>query len=817
MAQKIIEYIYREKGSEKVYSTLEKLKKENIGLAQAGQTVTKTLKINDNQFLRIAGTVNKAGDDFNKVRYQILNMNEYMKKGIGIGKQFQKALMRVAIVLPVWMLVRATIRALISAIKSGFQNIIELTNGIARASAVARGTAEELRAAMIVLGDSAKEFARKNIGTITDVTEAFHRMGTAGIDLKSSLAASVPVAKLANATYGDIISTGKLVSGIYNVLGDRVSGVNNAQEKMEKITDTLALAWSNHRIELNNVEQAMANLGTQAKNFGLSFEETLAIISVSSDNLLEGGRAGRLFGRSLDELASKLPKIDKLLGTTFSKQDTVDWFNIFKQVVRKFQALGLDSPQIVEKLNEIFGIRSRRSVRIFIEELDKLEKVIKEFNGDASGMVDKLLDIRNNTPEAQLKIMKEQIAQLIANFATGITDTNNFVGALKDINSTLEDMQLNAIGSGAAIRQLWENTSALIGLIKLGAGAPGILLGALKEGMSFEELDKYLEDLITDIGKNVDFVDEASKKAVQAYLSNLKDAREKAKRILSDIRDNEKNNTGKKGDTIISKDVEKEAKKVGQIMSQSLADSIKEQDISSFFDKFKEGIRNAFIDALAEGVTNQILNYTGLDVILGNAFDTVRIERVFSDGASKTELAIKNGADYHANKISSALGQAQTNAAISSSQRFATITSTTGGLYPNRKQTIPIAPADYYKSQSQDSLDKKRGFFDFLQNPKFKQALGIGLLGYSLLGGGGRKLSMGHAYSTAPTRTATADTRSTVRAKVTNIVNNNSFNFEGIGAEDKKALTEIGNKIAEITRDTVARVLEQEGIAASNL
>lgn len=547
--------------------------------------------------------------------------------------------------------------------------------------------------------------------------------------------------------------------------------------------------------------------------------------------------------------------------------------DVFDKVITKIQSYGIGTKQAEEALQGIFGDRARRQAGIFITELETLNNNVKRFVTESDGMRLKLLEIRNNTPEVQIENFHENVEQLMKSFVAGFIGVGDFTEGLKDLNTQLSAALPNVISTSAAISQFGKNASAGIQAIGVWLGGTAGLYDEILQGnITIEEADKILKDMYDEIFANTNTLSGASTEAVNRYYESLrktialakekkaieKELKEKSEGTVDVILTEEDMNLRLKtlktygatelqlaaekvrlmsiivqGDEESNKLIEarldllaeqnkilmENAKQIRSIFSSSLSDALKEGDLSSFFDNVRTGLKDAFYDAVSEGLVNQIMNLTGLDVALGQTLDTIRLERVFTEGSLNIENALNRGFAPNIARLEQVL----TTSAVQSAgyapvnnMQMASIAAPMAG-FPERMQSVPIAPADYYKSAA--ATGESGGFFDnfFGAGGNFGKLLGVGLLASSLMGGIGRKTSMGQAYSSAPASTSDATTRSTVKAKVTNIVNNVTFNLDGMSIDEKKTMAVIGDKIGAVIKDTVSRILENEEIGTGNL
>jgi TP901 family phage tail tape measure protein len=464
------------------------LKNASMTAKKAGHEISQSATLTN---LKVKNSFNKQGQIVKKYTGTIIDGNKKMQvswtqtgqkvKNMGtsmtqVGQasktasmgmnDFTRALQRVAIVVPVWFLFRNLMMSVFRTISDGAKYFIQMESWLARAQAVTSNASVDIGKAMEHLKALSEDYARKHKGTAKEVIEAYYRMATSGLDFADAITGSIPAVKLANSTYGDVAETAKAVSAIYRLLGDNIQGAVTKQEKMEKITDVLSRAWANHEVEMNQLAQAIANVGGQAKSFGLDMTELIAVLSISHDVLIKGGRAGRLFGRSLDDMAKNLPAVEKVLGETFNPKTFTDWFSIFEKLVQRFREMGKTTPQIQEALTGIFNIRAKRQLQAIVAIGDKFSATLKDLKENSDGMTDALAKIADVTPEVQFENLSDNLNILMRQFFDGAITTQELAQGIKDINDNLEEMELKVVRAGAGVGAFRKNLTALWVLIR---------------------------------------------------------------------------------------------------------------------------------------------------------------------------------------------------------------------------------------------------------------------------------------------------------------------------------------------------------------
>jgi len=915
MSTKLIDYVTTMKGSERVINEFKKLRAGGIGLATANQEVTRTTKLTDGTMLKVSGTFDRTGTKIRNLNYEVIKQKQAFATAHPILGGYMKALMRVAIVVPVWMAARAAIQAVGMQIRDSIQYFIDLDAATARAKATITGATDDIDKLGTIIQKVARGIAMETGKEIKDVVEVFYRLSTAGIDASTSLQSMNGVVKTAMALDGDLVTTARVLAQTYNLLGKTLGDTVPEFKKVELFGATIATMWQDNQFELNEFSQSLERAGGTMAQFNVDGRVTIAMLATLHQQGIKGGRAGRLLQTVFLKLGQNVNILRKELGIIVDDNKAIDWFSLLTQVLEKTNKLGTQVPSTVKKLLEVFNIRGGQAFRGLLQDMEKFRANLKIAGMDANELVanlNKLQQLKINTIETQLKIFGTMRKEVGLAFIMGVTGTNEFVSSLKVLNEWMKTLIVNSAIFGANIREWSEAINEDIPL-------PGTLgqkitatvipfadIAFFKSEMgrayaaAFKSLKKELDATTGSLVTENDIRDTAwkivnnyekamtdgtlekiSKKAGKQMGAHFIDAYEQAMEMknlqvkvaadlikqlqnpassLDDInvkikalQDLMNKGLDGVGDTtnqykdqleildelkaigaseqqvlkeklniltqvlkLDETDTEvidtrralrleelkilgQQAAKIRDITKSSLSDALKEGDLSGAFDSFKEGLRNATFDAIAEGLTNQVMNLTGLDTILGKGLETIQIERAFDNGALKVANAIDGAFDRGAGKIGGVGGN--------------------GNMTQIGGKNVPISPKDYYKTPAAGGSDAGTMQNWFGAGGNFWQLAGVGLMGASLFGGGGRTSNTSNRYSTAPGgTTSAATTRSTVKAKVTNIVLNATFNLpEGLGVEGRNLVKEVEGKITPLIRDITVRVLEEESISSGNI
>lgn len=422
----------------------------------------------------------------------------------------------------------------------------------------------------------------------------------------------------------------------------------------------------------------------------------------------------------------------------------------------------------------------------FYEKLSKLQTEAKEVIGSTQGLeaveaeegklialVERRLKFYNESEERQkagLPILKEQevFAKILVGDYQGIADITK--GNVFNKTTLLEiAKQMNSVIDKQAAKE--KEILALSDSIRK----------AKLEALGYNSLDiakAEVNYLITQRGLSEDNI-EVLKARNQVELERLK--------ILTD-----------------------QNSKVRGIFASATREALDTGKISDFVDNFREGLRGAVLDAVAEGFSNQVLQATGLDEMLGGNLASLKMAEAFETGGTNAALKIQQA-------LSQGVGGGKIGGGVGAGS--VGIGALAGIPFGQQKTAniigmgnVPVAPADYYKTQG-DAPGKNLFSMQSLQ-----QLMGIGLMGYSLFGGGKGSQNVSQAYATAPGSRdfAEATTRSTTIAKVTNITIAPSFTLDGASLNDKKTIQDSAQKLITIVKDQVIDILQKENVTLGN-
>jgi len=270
-------------------------------------------------------------------------------------------------------------------------------------AAVTQGTAEEME----LLNSVAQELGRTTKFSATQAAEGMNFLAMAGFEVNEIAAAMPDVLNLAAAANMDLAEAADIASNILTGMGMPVEELGHAM-------DVMAGTFTSANTNLVQLGEAMRYAAPVATAFGLSFEETSAILGMFGNAGIQASMAGTSLRQGLVRLIDVVPSAQVVLDELGVQ--TVDAENNFRgmtQVLidlsRAFDEKLYTSTQRGAAIVEIFGVRAGPAmINVLNQGTEELEKFTAAL-GDVDGLA-------ANIAETQMQGLNGQLIKLQSAF-----------------------------------------------------------------------------------------------------------------------------------------------------------------------------------------------------------------------------------------------------------------------------------------------------------------------------------------------------------------------------------------------------------------
>ncbi len=317
---------------------------------------------------------------------------------------------------------------LVMATKKG----ISFEKMMSSVGAKTQATTEELEK----LEKSAREMASITIFSATETAEAMDFMAMAGMNVDEIISGLPGVLSLAQAGNIDLAKSADIATNVMSLFGLEA-------KDLDKVVDVMAKTVTSSNTDISEMGQALVYIGPTMKAFGVTLEDTSAIIATLADNGIKGSLAGRALGSSI----VRLSKPTNAMQGTMSKLN-LEFFDMKGEFIGitpmidmmndKFK--NLTSEQKQSAIATIFGMEAVQEMNIL------LDKGGSELTKYADGL--------RNSQGAGNKMAKDM--------------TNNVWGSIKKVGSAFEEIQLkiyDSINSNNQLKNTFNGLSEILNQI----------------------------------------------------------------------------------------------------------------------------------------------------------------------------------------------------------------------------------------------------------------------------------------------------------------------------------------------------------------
>ena len=238
----------------------------------------------------------------------------------------------------------------------------EYEDAMARAKAVSNATTGELK----MMNDEALRLGATTRYTSVQVAQTLEVLTRNGLTASNATKILADVLKLAQANAIELADAGNMVTNVLNMFQLGVS-------KSEYVIDKLSYTASHSATDITSLYEAMTNAAPMAHALGIGLNQVSAALGALANVGVKGPDAGTQLRQFLQRLTDPLAmkKMQKLTGFSFD-EDFIKTENL-EGVLKKLQSMALS----VSQLNEIFTVRSSKSIIQLLNSMENFESLLK--------------------------------------------------------------------------------------------------------------------------------------------------------------------------------------------------------------------------------------------------------------------------------------------------------------------------------------------------------------------------------------------------------------------------------------------------------
>lgn len=552
------------------------------------------------------------------------------------SEQLAALVKRAAMVIPVWLVLRATMMMVMRTFGDMVRGFIDLDDQLARIRTVMHGTTKVIDTQMMVIRSRILDVAKDSRIPIKELAEGFYFLKTANLDATEATAAFDHVTNLAIGTANSMAESARAVAGIYNTMGKYLGDNLTVHEKFQKIADVLAYTYSTQDVQLSELIQSYTKLAPYVTGLSDNFTELTTMLGFLNTRLLRGGRTGRLTGRAILQLTKNAKKLALQLGITFPPDKPIAFLDTIRMIRDELGIVGKITAAQGQIIQDVFATRAGVTIRLLIEHFDELEEQIQDAIKGAGGFAQKMKEIRMGTIAGQMARMKNILVILTTEFLTATYGTENLADSLKLMNNSLLSMRDGIREVGTLLGWLTTQMSNLQVAMEL--EAPSGWISAIPGGEAAYRLSKFRKQL--EAFRTVEFTSlEDYRKKVQAMYNEeearLNRIKEIEKEIISlrgkRIEVAQKEERGLESEEAIK--IEEKIKKLREEKLELSSDEIKLQHEQNKLKAVENKLEDKGLSYLDKAIEKEKARIRMMKIMGASTLDIAKVELEIAEGA----------------------------------------------------------------------------------------------------------------------------------------------------------------------------------------
>jgi methyl-accepting chemotaxis protein len=237
---------------------------------------TSTMQTVNGSLMQVTKTqkINADGAKTTSMAYKDLNTNS-----VSVAENMKRLAYRAALTIPLWLVLRGAVMGVISTFRDGIKNIAEFDNALRKARRNLQGSAEDITRNFQQLREEVTRMSLESGKSVEEITHAFQKFATVGLDFETSLTGANEATKLATTLFGDTVTNANSLARAFRLLSDNVDDGRAKTEQLKEITALLAHLWKDQAFEINEIAGALERFSPVAAVANMSMEETVKVLT----------------------------------------------------------------------------------------------------------------------------------------------------------------------------------------------------------------------------------------------------------------------------------------------------------------------------------------------------------------------------------------------------------------------------------------------------------------------------------------------------------------------------------------------------------
>lgn len=331
------------------------------------------------------------------------------------------------------------------------RTLAEFEQSMATVKAVTGATGEQFRQ----MTEVAKDLGATTRFTASQAADGLLMLARAGLSADKAMAALPDTLKLAQSGALDLGDAADIVTNV-------MAGMRLEVDDLTNVGDLLVKIANNANTDVRELGTAFSYAAPIANNFGLSLEETAAVLGTFSNNGIKAERAGTSLNNIMAKLHNRTDKGSDILAKYNLTYDDLDvTINGLLPVLKKLQDANISAADSMG----LFAIRGSTGANILAKQRDSLQALIGVAQ-NAGGEMDNVAAIMDDNLNGAIKRLQSAMQAFILEAGEGgglTTVVDGLAGAMRFAAENTDTFMIAAVAlASTAIPAL---TKAAYGLM----------------------------------------------------------------------------------------------------------------------------------------------------------------------------------------------------------------------------------------------------------------------------------------------------------------------------------------------------------------